>query len=92
MKVLLENKANPNGDTTCPAPAPLILAIDFGNRDMYELLLSYKADVNVKDPHGYSTLHVGAEKGNLWIVKDLVERGVDVEYEVEGKSALFLAF
>lgn len=32
LKILLENKANPNGDSTCPAPAPLILAIDFGNK------------------------------------------------------------
>ncbi len=65
IKVLLENEANPNGDSTCPAPAPLILAIDFGNRDMYDLLLSNGADIKVKDPHGYSTLHVAAEKGNL---------------------------
>jgi ankyrin repeat protein len=72
MKVLLENNANANGDTTCPAPAPLVLAIDFGNIDMYDLLLSNGADANVKDPHGYSTLHVAAEKGNLQIVKDLV--------------------
>jgi hypothetical protein len=32
MKILLEHKANANGDLTCPAPAPLILAIDFGNK------------------------------------------------------------
>ena len=78
IKVLLENKANPNGDLTCPAPAPLILAIDFGNKEMYDLLISNGADVNVRDPHGYSTLHVAAEKGNLEIVKDLIERGVEV--------------
>ena len=32
MKTLLQHKADPNGDLTCPAPAPLILAIDFGNK------------------------------------------------------------
>ena len=72
IEILLENKANPNGDLTFPAPAPLILAIDFGNKEMYDLLVSHGADINVKDPHGYSTLHVAAEKGNLEIVKDLV--------------------
>jgi ankyrin repeat protein len=92
IQILLENKVNPNGDLTCPAPAPLILAIDFGNKEMYDLLVSHGADINVKDPHGYSTLHVAAEKGDLEIVKDLVEKGVEVEYEVQGKSALFLAF
>lgn len=59
---------------------------------MYDLLLSHGADVQVKDPHGYSTLHVAAEKGNLQLVKDLIERGVEVDYEVQGKSAFFLAF
>lgn len=47
---------------------------------MYDLLLSHGADVQVKDPHGYSTLHVAAEKGNLQLVKDLIEKGVDPEY------------
>lgn len=47
---------------------------------MYDVLISNGADVNVKDPHGYSALHVAAEKGNLQLVKDLIERGVDVEY------------
>ena len=59
---------------------------------MYDLLLNNGADVHVRDPHGYSTLHLAAEKGNLEHVKDLISRGVDLEYEVSGKSALFLAF
>jgi ankyrin repeat protein len=59
---------------------------------MYDLLLSHGADVHVRDPHGYSTLHLAAEKGNLSYVKDLISRGVDIEYEANGKSALFLAF
>ena len=45
MQILFEHKANPNGDLTCPAPAPLILAIDFGNKYIYDLLISNGADV-----------------------------------------------
>lgn len=60
MQILFEHKANANGDLTCPAPAPLILAIDFGNKSIYDLLIANGADVQVKDPHGYSTLHVAA--------------------------------
>jgi ankyrin repeat protein len=29
VKLLLDNGADANGDKTCPAPAPLILAVDF---------------------------------------------------------------
>jgi ankyrin repeat protein len=43
---------------------------------MYNFLLEKGADIHVRDPHGYSTLHVAAEKGDLETVKDLVNRGV----------------
>jgi hypothetical protein len=29
VKLLLDHGADGNGDTSCPAPAPLILAVDF---------------------------------------------------------------
>jgi len=32
---------------------------------IYDLLISKGANVNVKDPNGYSVLHVAAEKGDL---------------------------
>jgi ankyrin repeat protein len=35
------------------------------------------ADVQTKDPSGYSVLHVAAEKGELDIVKDLINRGAN---------------
>ena len=31
-KMLLDHGADGNGDPTCPAPPPLVLAIDFGCR------------------------------------------------------------
>ena len=62
-KVLLDSGANPNGDFTGSNPAPLILAVDFNNQDIYKILIEKGADVNVKDPNGYSVLHVAAEKG-----------------------------
>ena len=61
-KFLLEQGADANGDTTCPAPPPLILAVDFGSEIMYEALLNAPkpANINVKDPQGYSILHLAA--------------------------------
>lgn len=60
--------------------------------EIYNILLEKGASPNIKDPNGYSVLHVAAEKGDLDIVKDLVQRGADIELEVEGKSPLYLAF
>jgi ankyrin repeat protein len=91
-KALLDHGADPNGDGTGTLLAPLILAVDFDLNEIYSLLIEKGASVKVKDPNGYSVLHVAAEKGDLKFVKDLVERGAEVNLEVEGKSPLYLAF
>lgn len=64
-KVLLDHGADPNGDCTGSSLAPLILAVDFKDSELYQLLLSKGASPKVKDPSGYSVLHVAAEKGEL---------------------------
>lgn len=60
--MLLEHGADGNGDSTCPAPPPLVLAIDFGCKDIYEALLTapLPASFNSKDAEGYTALHVAA--------------------------------
>ena len=91
-KLLLEKGADPNEDSTGTNLAPLILAVDFKLTAIYQALLEKGADVNIKDPHGYSVLHVAAEKGDLEVVKDLVSRGAEANYSAEGKTPLYLAF
>lgn len=61
-KYLLEKGADANGDTTCPAPPPLILVVDFECWEIYEVLLNAPkaANLKVKDPQGYSLLHLAA--------------------------------
>ena len=73
-KYLLQKGADPNGDTTCPAPPPLILAIDFGCKEIYEALINAPTpiNVNIKEAQGYTPLHIAAEKGDLEIVKHLI--------------------
>lgn len=78
-KVLLDHGADPNGDFTGSSLAPLILAIDYKDEQLYNILIEKGANVNVKDPNGYSALHVAAEKGQLKFVKDLVSRGASTD-------------
>jgi ankyrin repeat protein len=59
-RLLLEKGASANGDSSGSSVAPLIIAIDTGNEDIYRLLLEKGADINVRDPNGYSVLHLAA--------------------------------
>lgn len=63
--LLLEKGADPNGDPSGPFPAPVILALDFNNKTLFDKLLEKGANLQAKDPNGYSILHLAAEKGNL---------------------------
>ena len=53
---------------------PLVLAA--GDPDIFNLLLERGADVNARDPHGYTPLMAARSMGNDAGVKALLERGV----------------
>lgn len=57
---LIELGANPNGDNSGSSIAPIILAVDHKDKPLYTLLLDKGADINTKDPNGYSLLHVAS--------------------------------
>ena len=59
-KALLDHGADPNGDFTGSNLSPLILAVDYNDVNIYNLLVERGANVNVKDPSGFSVLHVAA--------------------------------
>jgi len=60
--------------------------------DLFKLLIENNADVNCKDPAGYSALHLCAEKGNLEILDILLKKGADPNYVCEGKTPLQLSY
>ena len=91
-RLLLERGADPRGDTSGSNIAPIIIAIDTAQQQVYQMLLDKGVDISTRDPNGYSLLHLAAEKGNLPLVQQLVEKGADLRYEAEGKSPLYLAF
>ncbi|KRX10942.1 Ankyrin repeat-containing domain [Pseudocohnilembus persalinus] len=90
IKLLLKNKADPNGDIDKQIPPTLILATDFGNEEIFDILVEAGADINMKYQE-YSVLHCAAEKGNMKLIKKLIDLGADTEYEAKNMTALEFA-
>ena len=58
---------------------PLYCCSDTGHTPVVELLLSYNADLTVKDKNGYTALHIASFRGNLAVVKALLKENIDVD-------------
>ena len=48
--LLLESGAHPDGDTTGTIVSPLILAVDFNEKKLYDLLMEKGGNIMTKDP------------------------------------------
>ncbi|XP_065064791.1 protein phosphatase 1 regulatory subunit 12B-like [Rhopilema esculentum] len=57
-----------------------------GNVDMVKLLLSYGANMKIKDREGWTLLHAAVMTGNFNIVKFLVENGLSVSSKTDRKD------
>ncbi len=68
-------------------------ACNHKSKEMISLLINQGADLFVIDEKsGFTLLHTAASKGYLWLVKLLVERGLDVNArDSEGNSPLWRA-
>jgi ankyrin repeat protein len=71
-----------------------------GNKEILELLLTYKADINAKveqrHPAGgnlnWTPLHIAADRGRIEVVRYLIEKGANLEAkDVYDQTPLFLA-
>lgn len=67
VKVLLENKANPN-IADGQGMTPLLYAAQFGNKDIVALLLQYKADRKLADNEGKSPMDYAVFNKNQEII------------------------
>ena len=55
--------------------SPLHWAASYGHKNVVELLLANKAEVNAKDNHGQTPLHVAAAEGHKDVVELLRQHG-----------------
>ena len=63
-----------------------------GNKDIAELLIKFKADVNARDKENKTALMMAIINGNQPLVELLVNHGADIMFKNEyGKNALDLA-
>jgi ankyrin repeat protein len=75
VRFLLENKANPNlkGLTR----TPLVTAILKNNYDIFDLLLIFKADVNLQTRDGFSPLHAAVYNNDERFIVRLLALGAN---------------
>lgn len=81
VKVLLATKINPNLALNYRHARPLHLAVEMGNVEMTELLLSYGSEVDFpmsSDDCQSSPLTIAAGSGRVDIMRLLLNRGADV--------------
>jgi len=93
VKMLLDANADANQKNTS-GESPLFVAVVKNNLELATILYEANADVNYVNArnHKMNALHMAAHFGNLKLVRWLVEKGVDVNCEMDdGATALHIA-
>jgi ankyrin repeat protein len=86
MRLLLDNGATVNAQTTVTGITPLHMAAPalghYSGPDVARLLLENGANVHAQDEDGCTPLHGAAGSGHIEVVRLLVEKGANVNAEV----------
>jgi ankyrin repeat protein len=87
VKLLLENKANPNNKVRGNS-YPIIEASFWGRTEIVKMLIQYKADVNVRkqDGSGITSLMFASINGHKDVVQGLIDSGAEVDLKAVNNS------
>lgn len=97
IKKLLEDGASPDVITEfyCNESPSLTIAIEYGRVDIVDLLLQYKADINLTNYYDETPLHVACLsscESNVDIVNRLINNGANInQKDFQGNTSLHCA-
>ena len=93
IQYLLMDGVDVNAKDNTSGWTPLLRASSVGgNKEVADLLIKYKADVNIMDKDNKSALMIAVINGNQPLVQCLVEHGADINIKNEfGKTAYEMA-
>lgn len=77
VKTFLAKNKDAAGKPLSSGRNPLVMAADYGQKDVLEYLISSGANVNVVDSHGMTPLLAAIYEGHADCVKLLLEKGAD---------------
>lgn len=69
---------------------PLLQAAILGKKELVELLIANKANINQTNRYGHTAVAFAAHKGHHEIVRFLIEKGADIEVALTWESMLFV--
>ena len=75
--LLIEHKANVNGDGNLSGNVPIHYAIDFDDMKLLKLLIEKVASIDIKAFDGTNALMYAVNDNTLDIIKILLENGAD---------------
>jgi len=90
VQMLLKKGADPNIKSN-GGSCPVIEAVKLGRKDIFDLLVSYKADLKVRDMSNKTLLILSAEKGNHKIASVLLQNGADLNAVAFGGYTVLMA-
>jgi ankyrin repeat protein len=73
VKLLLEKGADPNDREESRGRTPLHMAAEYGDIELVDLLIRYRADVNAPDRDGNTPLHYAVMRGHKHVAEFLLK-------------------